>query len=55
MPNGLGAVLGFIQILLRIFIPNREVVESSETHDVDVEATVPSASTAEEREETSTI
>jgi len=57
VPNGLGAILGFIQMFLRLVVPSRETFPSSGEierqdelsvggTDVDIEATV-SASTAE--------
>jgi len=56
VPNGFGAILGFIQMFLRLVVPSRETFPSGEVErqlelsggvtDVDIEATV-SASTAE--------
>jgi len=45
VPNGLGAILGFIQMFLRLVIPSREILPSSseierpEVMDVEIEAT----------------
>mmetsp|Transcript_1695 Transcript_1695/g.3387 ORF Transcript_1695/g.3387 Transcript_1695/m.3387 type:complete len:80 (-) Transcript_1695:125-364(-) len=41
VPNGLGAILSFIQIFLRIVVPSREISSSSsaEVTDGDIEAT----------------
>ena len=57
VPNGLGAILGFIQMFLRLVVPSGDTSPSEiETQvddksegfaDVDIEATTASASTTE--------
>ena len=41
VPNGLGAILGFIQMFLRLIIPNREALSTAADNEVnDIESSV---------------